>query len=110
MVGLVEDLKNCLYSENLDYFGKILHENWMLKQKLASQISNNYIDDIYNAGIKAGATGGKLLGAGGGGFMLFYCKESKRQKLIEALQPLEKFDFAFDRDGSKVIYYADEEF
>jgi D-glycero-alpha-D-manno-heptose-7-phosphate kinase len=110
MVGLVEDLKNCLYSEQLDYFGKILHENWMLKQKLASQISNNYIDDIYNAGIKAGATGGKLLGAGGGGFMLFYCKESKRQKLIEALQPLEKFDFAFDRDGSKVIYYADEEF
>jgi D-glycero-alpha-D-manno-heptose-7-phosphate kinase len=110
MVGLVEDLKNCLYSEQLDDFGKILHENWMLKQKLASQISNNYIDDIYNAGIKAGATGGKLLGAGGGGFMLFYCKESKRQKLIEALQPLEKFDFAFDRDGSKVIYYADEEF
>jgi D-glycero-alpha-D-manno-heptose-7-phosphate kinase len=110
MVGLVDDLRNSLYSGELESFGKILHENWILKQKLASQISNNQIDDIYKAGINAGATGGKLLGAGGGGFMLFYCNKSRQQKLLDAMKPLEKFDFAFDREGSKVIYFADEEF
>jgi D-glycero-alpha-D-manno-heptose-7-phosphate kinase len=108
MVALVPDLRNCLYKNTLDDFGKILHENWMLKQSLASQISNDQINEIYNAGIKAGASGGKLLGAGGGGFMLFYCDRSKQQRLLDALKPLEKFEFEFDRDGSKVIYYADE--
>ncbi|HLO57544.1 MAG TPA: hypothetical protein VK179_02290 [Bacteroidales bacterium] len=110
MVGLVGDLRNSLYSGELESFGEILHENWILKQKLASQISNSQIDEIYKAGLNAGATGGKLLGAGGGGFMLFYCDESKQQKLLDDLKPLEKFDFAFDREGSKVIYFADEEF
>jgi len=110
MVSLVPDLRDCLYNGHLKDFGKILHENWILKQKLASQISNNILDDIYNTGIRSGATGGKLLGAGGGGFMLFYCEKDKQQKLTEALKPLEKFDFAFEREGSKVIYFADEEF
>ncbi len=110
MVLLVTDLRNCLYAGKLDDFGKIMHENWILKQKLASQITNSQIDEIYKTGIQSGASGGKLLGAGGGGFMLFYCEKSKQQKLLDALRPLEKFDFAFDRDGSKVIYYADEEF
>jgi D-glycero-alpha-D-manno-heptose-7-phosphate kinase len=108
MVALVPDLRDCLYKNTLDDFGKILHENWILKQRLASQISNHQINEIYNAGIKAGASGGKLLGAGGGGFMLFYCDQSKQQRLFDALKPLEKFEFSFDRDGSKVIYYADE--
>lgn len=110
MVSLVPDLRDCLYKGNLDDFGRILHENWILKQKLASQISNSNIDEIYNAGIRAGATGGKLLGAGGGGFMLFYCERSKQAGLLDALKQLKTFDFSFDRDGSKVIYYADEEF
>jgi len=110
MVMLVPDLRDCLYSGELDSFGKILHENWILKQKLASQITNNQIDEIYNAGIRAGASGGKLLGAGGGGFMLFYCEHSRQQKLMDALKPLQTFNFSFDREGSKVIYYADEEF
>jgi D-glycero-alpha-D-manno-heptose-7-phosphate kinase len=87
-----------------------MHENWILKQRLASQITNTQINEIYNAGIHAGASGGKLLGAGGGGFMLFYCEREKQQKLIDALKPLEKFDFAFEREGSKVIHFADEEF
>jgi D-glycero-alpha-D-manno-heptose-7-phosphate kinase len=108
MVALVPDLRDCLYQEKLENFGSILHENWILKQKLASQISNNEINEIYNAGIKGGATGGKLLGAGGGGFMLFYCEKSKQQKLIEQLKPLVKFDFTFDREGSKLIHFADE--
>ena len=110
MVLLVSDLRNSLYTERLDDFGRILHENWILKQRLASQISNIEIEKIYQAGISCGATGGKLLGAGGGGFMLFYCEEKKQQKLMDHMKPLRKLDFSFDREGSKLIYYADEEF
>ena len=110
MVLLVSDLRDCLYAGKLEDFGSILHENWILKQKLASQISNDEIETIYREGISNGATGGKLLGAGGGGFMLFYCEESKQHTLIEHLKPLRKLDFSFDREGSKLIYYADEEF
>jgi D-glycero-alpha-D-manno-heptose-7-phosphate kinase len=110
MVSLVFDLRDCLFSGTLGDFGRILHENWILKQKLASQISNSEINSIYEAGIRAGATGGKLLGAGGGGFMLFYCEKSRQARLMESLKPLEKFDFTFEREGSKLIYFADEEF
>lgn len=108
MVSLVFELRKCLYNENIDDFGKILHENWILKQKLASQISNHEINEIYNTGLKNGATGGKLLGAGGGGFMLFYCPKQHQEKLIKALSPNETLEFNFERDGSKVIYFADE--
>jgi D-glycero-alpha-D-manno-heptose-7-phosphate kinase len=108
MVGLVFDLRDSLYTEKLDDFGKILHENWILKQKLASKISNSEIDEIYSAGLKGGATGGKLLGAGGGGFMLFYCEKSKQDKLRTALNKFTTFDFKFELDGSKIIYFADE--
>jgi D-glycero-alpha-D-manno-heptose-7-phosphate kinase len=110
MVALVPELRNSLYEERLEDFGKILHENWILKQRLASQITNNRLNELYDAGIRAGATGGKLLGAGGGGFMLFYCEKSRQPKLIETLKSLEPFEFLFEREGSKVIYYADEEF
>ena len=110
MVMLVPDLRESLYTGHLADFGKILHENWTLKQRLASQITNGQIDEIYQTGINAGASGGKLLGAGGGGFMLFFCDKGKQRKLIERLHPLEKFDFAFERDGSKVIHFTDEGF
>jgi D-glycero-alpha-D-manno-heptose-7-phosphate kinase len=110
MVLLVSDLSDCLYKENLDDFGRILHENWILKQKLASQISNSEIEKIYEAGISGGATGGKLLGAGGGGFMLFYCEEKKQPKLIERLKALSQLDFSFEREGSKILYNDNEEF
>lgn len=108
MVSLVFDLRDCLYKENLSDFGKILHENWILKQKLASQISNNDIEEIYKTGLENGAMGGKLLGAGGGGFMLFYCEKEKQSKLIEALKICRNFNFAFERDGSKLIHFTDE--
>jgi len=109
MVSLVYDLRDCLYNGKLDDFGPLLHENWLLKQKLASNISNSEIVDIYEKGLKNGATGGKLLGAGGGGFMLFYCEKKNQPKLIEALKPLDYFDFKFEKDGSKLIYFADEQ-
>ena len=108
MVGLVFELRNALYAERLNDFGKILHENWVLKQKLASKISNPEIDDIYMTGIKNGASGGKLLGAGGGGFMLFYCEKRDQDRLRSSLKKYETLDFTFERDGSKIIYFADE--
>jgi D-glycero-alpha-D-manno-heptose-7-phosphate kinase len=110
MVSLVSDLRDSLYAERLEDFGRILHENWILKQKLASQISNGEIEEIYQAGISQGATGGKLLGAGGGGFMLFYCEEKKQQKLIDRLKSLRKLDFSFEREGSKILFNDNEEF
>jgi D-glycero-alpha-D-manno-heptose-7-phosphate kinase len=109
MVALVPDLRNCLYSGNLDDFGNILHENWILKQKLASNISNSEIEEIYQTGLDNGARGGKLLGAGGGGFVLFYCEKEHQPKVTDALSRLRKFDFAFEREGSKLIHYGDEE-
>ncbi len=110
MVGLVSELRDSLYKERINDFGKLLHENWILKQKLASQISNDEIQQIYDTGLKNGAEGGKLLGAGGGGFFLFYCEKQKQQKLKDSLKPLYNFDFKFDQDGSKLIYFADEQF
>jgi D-glycero-alpha-D-manno-heptose-7-phosphate kinase len=108
MVGLVFDLRDSLYKGHLQDFGKIMHENWLLKQQLASRISNPEINDIYSAGLEQGAIGGKLLGAGGGGFMLFYCEKNKQNKLKEALSDYESYDFKFEHDGSKIIYFADE--
>lgn len=108
MVSFVYDMRDILYDGRLNDFGKILHENWILKQRLASKISNPEINEVYDAGLAHGATGGKLLGAGGGGFMLFYCEKSKQPKLIDALKKYETIDFKFERDGSKIIYFADE--
>ena len=108
MVGFVYDLRDILYAGRLNDFGKLLHENWVLKQHLASKISNTEINEIYNAGLANGATGGKLLGAGGGGFMLFCCEKAKQPKLIKALKRYETINFKFERDGSKIIYFADE--
>jgi D-glycero-alpha-D-manno-heptose-7-phosphate kinase len=108
MVGLVFEMRNALYTERLGDFGKILHENWVLKQKLASKISNQEINEIYRTGINNGALGGKLLGAGGGGFMLFYCEKKDQDRLRKSLKKYETLDFKFERDGSKIIYFADE--
>jgi D-glycero-alpha-D-manno-heptose-7-phosphate kinase len=104
MVALVDELKTALYQGDLQAFGKILHVNWLLKKELASQISNGDIDTIYELALKNGAIGGKLLGAGGGGFLLFYCEKQHQAKLIKALHKLPFFDFKFDHEGSKLIY------
>lgn len=104
MVALVDELKESLYRNDLRSFGKILHQNWLLKKELASQISNKEIDDIYELALKNGALGGKLLGAGGGGFLLFYCEKEQQIALIKALHRLSYFPFRFDQEGSKIIY------
>jgi D-glycero-alpha-D-manno-heptose-7-phosphate kinase len=93
-----------LQAGNLDVIGKMLHENWMLKKQLASQISNSAIDAMYEAAMKAGAIGGKITGAGGGGFLLLYCPYEKREAVRDALSSLVELPFQLESDGSKVIF------
>lgn len=104
MVNLVWELRDTLSKGNLERCGDILHKNWLLKQRLASGISNDNVHSLYETAMKNGATGGKLLGAGGGGFLLFYCDKKYQEKLRSALRPLRYFDFKFEHEGSKVIY------
>lgn len=89
-----------------DDFGRLLHENWSLKKSLSDKVSTSQIDDIYVQAMTAGALGGKILGAGGGGFILFYVAPEKQEQLKSALSPLLHVPFRFDTLGSQVIYYA----
>jgi D-glycero-alpha-D-manno-heptose-7-phosphate kinase len=109
MVQLVDELRNCLYAGNVNDVGRLLHENWLMKKSLASEISNSNINDLYELGLKSGALGGKLLGAGGGGFLLFYCEKEKQQKVIDAFKNIRTFDFKFETEGSKLLYVGDDE-
>ena len=106
MVDLVYELKQALIEGNLNAFGEMLHENWMLKQSLAAGITNPRINSLYEAAREAGALGGKLLGAGGGGFMLFYVPSDKHTDVDHAMSLLdaEPFEFSMESDGSKVIH------
>ena len=92
--------------KSIDEFGQLLNEQWLLKKSLTNQISNPSIDNIYNTAIKAGALGGKLLGAGGGGFMLFYAKKQKHKKIIESLKNTLIVPFRFEKTGSQIVYYS----
>jgi D-glycero-alpha-D-manno-heptose-7-phosphate kinase len=90
-------------------FGRLLHEGWQLKRSLTSKITNSSIDEIYQAGLSAGALGGKLLGAGGGGFMLFFVPPEHRRGLRERLRHLLCIPFKFSSRGSEVVVYEPEE-
>lgn len=107
MCGLAKDMKVALENNDISSFGKILDEGWQLKKELASGIANPAIDEAYEIAMKNGALGGKLLGAGGGGFLLFYCEEEKQDKLKKAIG-LRELDFSFERDGTSVIYIGDK--
>jgi D-glycero-alpha-D-manno-heptose-7-phosphate kinase len=96
-------------SRSLDEFGRLLHESWQIKRTLTQKITNASIDEIYEAGLSAGALGGKLLGAGGGGFMLFYVPPEHREALRTRLKKLLCVPFAFSNRGSHVIVYEPEE-
>jgi D-glycero-alpha-D-manno-heptose-7-phosphate kinase len=104
MVELAGYLREQLIRNNIDEVGSILHEGWMLKQKLADGITNPLIDEYYERALRAGAAGGKILGAGAGGFLLFYCREKYQQKVREALSDLKESPFKFEPQGSKIIY------
>jgi D-glycero-alpha-D-manno-heptose-7-phosphate kinase len=93
---------------SLNEFGKLLHEGWQLKRSLTNRISNSSIDEIYEAGLSAGASGGKLLGAGGGGFMLFFVPPEKKEALRLRLKSLLCIPFAFSNRGGDVVVYEPE--
>ncbi len=88
-------------------FGKLLNEAWLLKKKMSDKVSNAFIDHVYNIAMENGAIGGKILGAGNGGFMLFFVKEEDRERLDQALSFLLHVPFRFDTLGSQVIYYTE---
>lgn len=105
--GLARALREELQKNNIDAMGEILHQNWLLKKTLAGGISNPAIDEAYDKAMRAGAAGGKLLGAGGGGFLLFYVPYEKQAAVKEAVG-LPQMHMGFDRQGSTVIYVGDK--
>lgn len=107
MLALVDEAQNILTDKNasLNEFGKLLDYTWKLKRGTGNKVSNNSIDDLYDKGIKAGALGGKLLGAGGGGFLLFYVEKDKQENVLNALEELMHVPFQFENEGSTVIHY-----
>ena len=104
MVKLAYELKDELLRGNIDCFGEILHKGWLYKKELSSQITNEKIDYYYNLAMQNGATGGKLLGAGQNGFLLFHADENNQKQLREALKDLKELDFQFENIGTTVIY------
>jgi D-glycero-alpha-D-manno-heptose-7-phosphate kinase len=104
-----DEIKNVLLQEGINQrFGEILHNGWTIKKQLTNMISSNKIDEYYVKACEAGAVGGKILGAGGGGFLLFYCDENKQNNVREALQELREIDFNIAKHGSRIIYLGDE--
>ncbi|MEW6350443.1 MAG: GHMP kinase [Thermodesulfobacteriota bacterium] len=93
---------------SLNRFGELLHEGWQLKRSVVATISNDAINRYYETARSAGAIGGKLLGAGGGGFLLFYVEKQNQGRVREALRDLQELPFLFEPQGSKVIYVSDE--
>lgn len=108
ILGYTDELYKELINNNVDAMGGLLHANWEQKRQLAGGITNPIIDDAYEKAMLAGATGGKLLGAGGGGFLLFYVPEHRHNAVKNALSHLKYMDFGFAHSGSSVIYVGDK--
>jgi D-glycero-alpha-D-manno-heptose-7-phosphate kinase len=104
MVGYAEELRDELWKGNFDSFGKILHENWLIKQTLTDGIGTSQINSWYESALKSGALGGKLLGAGGGGFLLLYAPIAKHKAIISTLCALRNIPFLLEPRGSRIIF------
>ena len=111
MMEMVEEAVAVLNGNQNGYddFGKLLHETWTVKRSLTGRVSNPEIDEIYQAAREAGALGGKLLGAGGGGFMLLFARRENQPKIREKLNKLLYVPFNFHDLGSQIVYYAPED-
>ena len=110
MYSLVDDAEKVLTDKNsnLDEFGRLLDYTWKLKRQTGSAVSTDSIDSLYERGIKAGALGGKLLGAGGGGFLVFYVQPEKQSAVKKAMSDLMYIPFEFETGGTQVIHYTPE--
>jgi D-glycero-alpha-D-manno-heptose-7-phosphate kinase len=111
MQDMVAEAVNILNgnSEEIESFGRLLHESWKLKRNLSSRISTSVFDDMYETALGAGAIGGKLCGAGGGGFMLLFVPPRKQRSVKKALNKLLYVPFCFETLGSQITLYADQE-
>ncbi|GHU79575.1 galactokinase [Clostridia bacterium] len=111
MHALVDDAVTVLTSKSdIRQFGGLLHHTWTLKRSVTSRVSNDSIDGLYAKALQSGALGGKLLGAGGGGFLLFFVEPEKQERVKKALDKLLYVPFEFENDGATVLHYAPEMF
>ena len=110
MLALVDEAEKVLVDKqsDLDEFGRLLDHTWRIKRKTGNTVSTNSIDELYDKGLKAGALGGKLLGAGGGGFLVFYVEPDKQEKVKKAMDDLLYIPFEFEDGGTRVIHYSPE--
>lgn len=110
MLSLVDDAERVLTDRDsdLDEFGRLLDHTWKLKRQTGSAVSTSNIDNLYEKGMKAGALGGKLLGAGGGGFLVFYVQPEKQERVKRAMEDLMYIPFEFEDSGTRVIHYTPE--
>ena len=107
MKAMVEEAVKILHSPSasIEEFGELLHESWTCKKELSTKVSTAAIDELYAAALDAGATGGKILGAGGGGFLLLFVKPELQAGVKERLKHLVHVPFSFDEGGSRVVLY-----
>lgn len=112
MLSLVDDAEKVLTDKSidLDEFGRLLDHTWKLKKQTGSAVSTSNIDILYDKGIKAGAIGGKLLGAGGGGFLIFYVPPEHQKEVKETMKDLMYIPFRFEDGGTRVIHYTPESY
>lgn len=112
MLSLVDDAERVLVDKksDLDDFGRLLDHTWKLKRQTGSAVSTNSIDELYAKGIAAGALGGKLLGAGGGGFIVFYVRPEQQDSVRKAMEDLLYVPFKFEDSGTRVIHYTPEDY
>ena len=112
MYQLVNAAENVLTDKHndLDEFGRLLDCSWKLKKQTGKKVSTDTIDRLYEKGMRAGALGGKLLGAGGGGFLLFYVRPEAQERVKASMSNLLHIPFAFENSGTRVLYYAPEEY
>ncbi len=112
MYGLVNEAERVLTdnTNDLDDFGRLLDTSWKLKRETGTSVSTNFIDNLYMRGMESGALGGKLLGAGGGGFLIFYVQPQKQDSVKKAMNDLMHIPFEFENGGTRVIYYGPESY
>lgn len=104
MVELAYDMRDILLAGDLDAFGRALHRGWEIKRTISKQISTSAIDDLYARALEAGALGGKIAGAGGGGFLLLYCPKAKQARVEEQLGGCQRLEFRFDWGGARIAF------
>lgn len=109
MMEMAQEGSSLLQSGDLDDFGRLMHEAWQLKKSTSPSATNSHIDDAYQRALNAGALGGKILGAGGGGFLLLYTRPETRENIKKSLERLRFIPFRFENHGTHIIHYSREE-